>query len=99
MHRHSAIQLPWKPFTVLSCDGIVTADPGRQLRELVGELEPYWCPSMQMPCLASPARGTLGAIEPDDLVRASKTFSMHTSTSLDGLHPRHFSLLCKEGVI
>ena len=51
MHKVCAVQLPWQPFTVLSVDGFVTADPAMQLSQLAAELEPFWRSSAVAPPL------------------------------------------------
>ena len=85
MHKVCAIQLPWKPFTVLSADGVVTADPAQQLRHLAEELEPFWQTTMVSPSLETAGRGTLGSISVQEVVEASASFR-HTTAS-NGLQP------------
>ena len=98
MHRHTKVQLPWVPTTVMG-NGLVTADPQAVLRAYVDELLPYWQTSPSPPEVRVPDRACIGRIPPDKIVEASLSFPVDTSQSLDGFHVRHFALLPMAGLV
>ena len=98
MHRLSAVQLPWRPFTVVCRGDVVTASPKAQLEALVDEMAPFWKPSQVEPDFETGMREHLGSIDVLALRRASSTFSRKTASSLDAFHPRLFSMLCDEAL-
>lgn len=89
MHRHTAIQLPWVPYSTLQRNGVVTADPQVMLQALADELQPLWLTDVIEPAPFVPDRDCLPRVSTDAIVRASKIFAMSTSIVLDGFHCRH----------
>ena len=57
MHRHTKVQLPWVPTTVME-NGSVTADPQAVLRAYLDEFLPYWQTSPSPPEIRVPDRST-----------------------------------------
>ena len=108
-HRYIKEPAAWKPQTTLRTDGTITADPCLLLEKQAEEWHSEWQAAPQEPVpgellwwasLDSQANKAeaLGCVEPDAIRTASKRFRETTATSIDGLHVRHFSLLCDTGL-
>ena len=99
MHKVTSVQQAWVPVEVMVPGMGPSSLPQEVLRSAADELRGYWNPSMQEPQL-SPAEGSppLPRLTVAGLRRASSTFPKRTAATVDGFHPRHFSMLSDEAL-
>ena len=93
MHRHTRLKSQWTP-TTTKAGGSVTADPIVVLQDQASTLHRFWNASSVAGVVDVPDRDSFDLSSPQEIRAASKSFPTSTSSSLDGLHPRHYAMLC-----
>ena len=103
-HAHASSRLPqaWIPKEAMTTDGILSGDPTALMEGERLKFMGLWLGSEEdrkkMEGVGAWTDGDrLRAITSDDIAQASRTFKNGTSSTFDGLHPRHFSMLSPGG--
>ena len=92
MHRFSRLMQAWTP-TVIHRNDVITAAPQALLQDQFDMYSSLWRPSDEPMDVWVPDRDSFPLATPDQIRVASLSFPVTTSQSVDGFHPRHFSLL------
>ena len=101
-HAHDSTRLPkeWTPASATDAEGAITADPHAIISEEWSKFRKLWHAATNYcgwwdPGNREHSNGEAGlpSLEHSALRQASCTFSHGTSSTYDGLHPRHFALL------
>ena len=101
-HAHQYTRLPesWKPVEVRTAEGALSADPIELMNAERRKFKQLWCAD---DAATSKVGGTktpsdeghprLAKHSASQLRLAAKSFSIKTSSTFDGFHPRHFDCL------
>ena len=92
MHRYTRIAQEWAPAVTVR-SGRVTAAPQDVLDSELDELAELWRAQSTPQRACVPDRATFPRASAAEVRRASSSFSVLTSQSLDGTHPKQLSLL------
>ena len=103
-HAHAYSRLPqaWISREAKGDDGILTGDPTQLMEEDRKKFYKLW-ESSDTAQTSAPKYGRweksdeLRELNGDDILEAAKTFGHGTSSTYDGLHPRHFAMLSPQG--
>ena len=97
LHRYPRRRAKWVPTLVETAPGAFTASPEVLLAHEAEQLAKLWRPGEAQP-LWVPDRATFAKATPDQLRRASSSFSAATAQSLGGFQPRQYALLSDEAL-
>ena len=103
-HAHAYSRMPqeWIPKEAKGDDGILTGDPTQLMAEDRTKFATLWN-SADEAKEREPRYGKwdpsddLRKLDGDDILEGAKSFSHGTSSTYDGLHPRHFAMLSGQG--
>ena len=100
MHKHTAVQLPWKAHATVDKVGSMSVALQKVLEGITDELCGFWRPELWEPALRdAPERRHLKPLVLEELVAAAKTFSKRTAGSLEGFFsPKGVALLPQDGL-
>ncbi len=97
-HRFLRLPTEWRPSTVITEDGVVTADPNELVKGYADKYHSLWNGATGKGDERTddvPWRGCnwepLPRPTPDDIRNAAKTFATDTATAYDGFSMRHYS--------
>ncbi len=99
-NAHAASRVPseWTPTTTAAADGTtIMSNPCALLEAQRDKYIGKWSPTEQPRSIHWETREALPRAGADLVESASAAFRWGTAATYDGIHPRHLSLLCKEG--
>ncbi len=99
-HAFAYLRLPseWRPTTVEGPTGLPTADPARVLEGQRDKFVAAWTADDDAGHYVWRERAALPRLSPSRLREASLLFKKGTAIAYDGVHCRHYSLLCDEAL-
>ncbi len=95
-NAHAYLRLPpeWRPSTANSPSGIPTASPAQLLETQRDKYAQAWLADSDCGHYLWPSRQALPRLSASELREASRLFKKRTAVAYDGIHCRHYSLLC-----
>ncbi len=98
-HKATRSPVEWRPTTTTDSKGVVTASPTALLEAYYCKYKNYWDASETPQDIHwEGACPELPPLTPDELRMASLAFPKSTSSTYDGWHVRHFSMICDAGL-
>ncbi|CAK0826069.1 unnamed protein product [Prorocentrum cordatum] len=98
LHKATRAREVQAPTTVNDSENGITGHPHFVVKDMEDTHAALWKAAKEAPQARIPDRSTLERPSPEELRRASRTFSITTSSSLDGLHPTHLEHLSDDGL-
>jgi hypothetical protein len=99
-NAHAYLRLPaeWKPTSATTSIGTRTARPAELLGAQRDKYAAAWNADADCGRYQWPDREALPRLWPSDLRTASGLFKKSTATAYDGIHCRHYALLCEDSL-
>ncbi len=99
-NAHAYMRLPseWRPTSAKLPSGRPTAEPARILDDQRSRYAAAWKADDDQGSYRWPVREALPRISPSEFREASRSFKKTTAVAYDGIHCRHYSLLCDEAL-
>ncbi len=97
-HEYSRLPNEWMPTsTIEEGTGIVRSSPSALLEAQRAKYEARWEPTAEPRRIEWETREALPRLTAEEIGAASEAFPWSTALTHDGIHPRHASLLCRDG--
>jgi hypothetical protein len=93
-HAYMKLPVEWRPSQALSPEGLPTAEPTAVLNAQREKYGRAWAADEAEGRYVWPDRQSLPRLTPEELREASKSFKKSTAIAYDGIHCRHYAMLC-----